>query len=187
MAEPSGRSSNGKTADSGSAYRGSNPCLPALTFLSFFILYSWLPSPSPREEARILKARCPEASDNLLRKMVRLINAIPATANSFSNIQKWQKSSLVACIPSTNGERHDESNENIGWSEFWRSTDMRRKSFAPMQPFQSNWWLCGNYCRRITGSGFQLIHLPPRHFSLIVVNFKQSRRFAGSQRYSEAV
>src|ERR1041384_3569604 len=24
-----GRSSNGKTADSGSAYRGSNPCLPA--------------------------------------------------------------------------------------------------------------------------------------------------------------
>src|SRR5215475_3437328 len=25
----SGRSSNGKTADSGSAYRGSNPCLPA--------------------------------------------------------------------------------------------------------------------------------------------------------------
>jgi len=39
-------------------------------------LYSWLPAPNPREEARILKARCPEASDNLLRKMVRLINAI---------------------------------------------------------------------------------------------------------------
>src|SRR5262249_38556589 len=36
MAEPSGRSSNGKTADSGSAYRGSNPCLPALNLLSFF-------------------------------------------------------------------------------------------------------------------------------------------------------
>ncbi len=27
--EPLGRSSNGKTADSGSAYRGSSPCLPA--------------------------------------------------------------------------------------------------------------------------------------------------------------
>src|SRR5262245_31276851 len=33
----SGRSSNGKTADSGSAYRGSNPCLPALGLLSLFI------------------------------------------------------------------------------------------------------------------------------------------------------
>ena len=29
---PSGRSSNGRTADSGSAYRGSNPCLPAKSF-----------------------------------------------------------------------------------------------------------------------------------------------------------
>jgi hypothetical protein len=28
IAEPFGRSSNGKTADSGSAYRGSTPCLP---------------------------------------------------------------------------------------------------------------------------------------------------------------
>src|SRR5262249_52316768 len=39
-------------------------------------LYSWLPAPSPHEEARILRARCPQAPDNLLRKMVRLINAI---------------------------------------------------------------------------------------------------------------
>ena len=30
--EPVGRSSNGKTADSGSAYRGSNPCLPANSY-----------------------------------------------------------------------------------------------------------------------------------------------------------
>ena len=39
-------------------------------------LYSWLPAPSPREEARILRARCPQASRLLLIKMVKLINAI---------------------------------------------------------------------------------------------------------------
>ncbi len=39
-------------------------------------LYSWLPPPTPREEARILKARCPNASRNLLLKMVKLIQAI---------------------------------------------------------------------------------------------------------------
>ncbi len=39
-------------------------------------LYSWLTSPTPREEARILKARCPQASRLLLVKMVKLINAI---------------------------------------------------------------------------------------------------------------
>jgi MoxR-like ATPase len=39
-------------------------------------LYSWLTSPTPREEARILKARCPQASRLLLIKMVKLINAI---------------------------------------------------------------------------------------------------------------
>ncbi|MGE0133126.1 MAG: AAA family ATPase [Blastocatellales bacterium] len=39
-------------------------------------LYSWLSSPTPREEARILKARCPQASRPLLIKMVKLINAI---------------------------------------------------------------------------------------------------------------
>jgi MoxR-like ATPase len=39
-------------------------------------LYSWLPPPVPREEARILKARCPQASRLLLAKMVRLINAV---------------------------------------------------------------------------------------------------------------
>jgi MoxR-like ATPase len=39
-------------------------------------LYSWLSNPNPREEARILQARCPEAPSDLLRKMVKLINAI---------------------------------------------------------------------------------------------------------------
>jgi MoxR-like ATPase len=39
-------------------------------------LYSWLPPPTPREEAGILKARCPRASRRLLLKMVKLINAI---------------------------------------------------------------------------------------------------------------
>ena len=36
--ESSGRSSNGRTADSGSAYRGSSPCLPANSFLRSLIL-----------------------------------------------------------------------------------------------------------------------------------------------------
>ncbi len=39
-------------------------------------LYSWLPPPAPREEVRILKARCPQTSRLLLAKMVKLINAI---------------------------------------------------------------------------------------------------------------
>src|SRR5262249_9685784 len=39
-------------------------------------LYSWLASPTPREEVRILKARCTGASRNLLLKMVKLVNAI---------------------------------------------------------------------------------------------------------------
>jgi MoxR-like ATPase len=39
-------------------------------------LYSWLPAPTPREETRILKARCPQASRAMLLKMVKLINAI---------------------------------------------------------------------------------------------------------------
>jgi MoxR-like ATPase len=39
-------------------------------------LYSWLAAPTPHEEVRILKARCPAASRELLVKMVKLINAI---------------------------------------------------------------------------------------------------------------
>src|SRR5262249_20590323 len=39
-------------------------------------LYSWLTLPTPREEARILKARCPQASRQMLLKMVKLVNAI---------------------------------------------------------------------------------------------------------------
>jgi MoxR-like ATPase len=39
-------------------------------------LYSWLPPPTPREEACILKARCPQAPRLLLLKVVKLINAI---------------------------------------------------------------------------------------------------------------
>lgn len=39
-------------------------------------LYSWLPAPAPQEEARILKARCPQASRQMLLKIVKLINAI---------------------------------------------------------------------------------------------------------------
>jgi MoxR-like ATPase len=39
-------------------------------------LYSWLSAPTPREEVRILKARCPAASRLLLLKMVKLINVI---------------------------------------------------------------------------------------------------------------
>src|SRR5215475_11308711 len=38
----SGRSSNGKTADSGSAYRGSNPCLPAKRSPSPSFAIIWL-------------------------------------------------------------------------------------------------------------------------------------------------
>jgi MoxR-like ATPase len=39
-------------------------------------LYSWLSPPAPREEVRILKARCPQASRLMLVKMVKLINAV---------------------------------------------------------------------------------------------------------------
>lgn len=39
-------------------------------------LYSWLPPPTPREEAKILKVRCPQASRPLLSKMVKLINGV---------------------------------------------------------------------------------------------------------------
>ena len=39
-AHPAGRSSNGRTADSGSAYRGSNPCLPAKSIQQLEILLS---------------------------------------------------------------------------------------------------------------------------------------------------
>jgi MoxR-like ATPase len=39
-------------------------------------LYSWLPPPTPLEEARILRTRCPRSSRLLLVKMVKLINAI---------------------------------------------------------------------------------------------------------------
>src|SRR5262245_41578515 len=38
----SGRSSNGRTADSGSAYRGSNPCLPVKSFKQ--VIESGLPA-----------------------------------------------------------------------------------------------------------------------------------------------
>lgn len=39
-------------------------------------LYSWLPRPTPQEEVRILKARCPQASRDLLVQMVKHLNAI---------------------------------------------------------------------------------------------------------------
>lgn len=39
-------------------------------------LYSWLAPPQPQEEAQILKARCPQATKELLIKMVKLIQAI---------------------------------------------------------------------------------------------------------------
>jgi MoxR-like ATPase len=39
-------------------------------------LYSWLPPPTPREEVRILNARCPHAAPQLLRQIVQLINGI---------------------------------------------------------------------------------------------------------------
>jgi MoxR-like ATPase len=39
-------------------------------------LYCWLPPPTPREEARILRARCPQSPRLLLVKTVKLINAI---------------------------------------------------------------------------------------------------------------
>jgi MoxR-like ATPase len=39
-------------------------------------LYSWLQPPAPREEARILQARCPQSSRLLLTKMVKLIQAV---------------------------------------------------------------------------------------------------------------
>ena len=39
-------------------------------------LYSWLAPPQPHEEARILQARCPQATRGLLIKMVKLIQGI---------------------------------------------------------------------------------------------------------------
>ncbi len=39
-------------------------------------LYSWLPAPTLREEAGILRTRCPQAPRLMLLKMVKLINAI---------------------------------------------------------------------------------------------------------------
>lgn len=39
-------------------------------------LYSWLPAPTLREEAHILRARCPQAARQMLLKMVKLISAI---------------------------------------------------------------------------------------------------------------
>jgi MoxR-like ATPase len=39
-------------------------------------LYSWLTPPTPREEARILRVRCPEASSKLLFQTVKMIQAI---------------------------------------------------------------------------------------------------------------
>lgn len=39
-------------------------------------LYSWLPPPTPREEVRILRARCPQAASALLLQMVKLIHAL---------------------------------------------------------------------------------------------------------------
>jgi MoxR-like ATPase len=39
-------------------------------------LYSWLEPPSPREEVRILRARVPDASPELLLAVTRLINSI---------------------------------------------------------------------------------------------------------------
>jgi hypothetical protein len=39
-------------------------------------LFSWLPPPTPREEIRILSARCPQASRQMLIKTAKMINAI---------------------------------------------------------------------------------------------------------------
>jgi MoxR-like ATPase len=39
-------------------------------------LYSWLPPPTPREEVRILQARCPHATRTLLMQMVKLMHAV---------------------------------------------------------------------------------------------------------------
>jgi MoxR-like ATPase len=39
-------------------------------------LYSWLAPPQPKEEARILRARCPQAARSLLINMVKLIQGI---------------------------------------------------------------------------------------------------------------
>jgi MoxR-like ATPase len=39
-------------------------------------LYSWLPAPTPPEEAAILHARCPTASRLLLGQMVKLLHAV---------------------------------------------------------------------------------------------------------------
>lgn len=43
-------------------------------------LYSWLPAPTPREEVRILKARCPQAPRRLLIRLVKLVNAVRGLA-----------------------------------------------------------------------------------------------------------
>src|SRR4051794_25763099 len=52
-----GTSSNGKTADSGSAYRGSNPCVPA-SFLPALYFLKELCDPAPQSDwAEIFTAR----------------------------------------------------------------------------------------------------------------------------------
>src|SRR5215472_8240570 len=64
-----GRSSNGKTADSGSAYRGSSPCLPARNTMKFAAICLFLlpfaglcqdvsdPETAPPEIDQALRAR----------------------------------------------------------------------------------------------------------------------------------
>jgi len=68
-------------------------------------LYSWLPPPAPREEMRILKARCPQASRLLLAKMVRLINAVRSLPGITDKPELRESISLLRAL--TDGGRDD--------------------------------------------------------------------------------
>lgn len=74
-------------------------------------LYSWLPPPVPREEALILKARCPQASRLLLAKMVRLINAVRSLPGITDKPGLRESISLLRAL--TDGGRDDLSTAEI--------------------------------------------------------------------------
>ncbi|MBS1789716.1 MAG: AAA family ATPase [Acidobacteria bacterium] len=76
-------------------------------------LYSWLPPPTPREEVRILKARCPQASRLMLMKMVKLINAVRGLPGITDKPGLRESISLLRALI-------DESRDDVGIDEIER-------------------------------------------------------------------
>ena len=74
-------------------------------------LYSWLPAPTLREEARILKARCPQASRLMLLKMVKLISAIRGLPGIVDKPGLRESIALMRTL--ANAEHHDLSIHEI--------------------------------------------------------------------------